>query len=134
MAQLELDAFEAWVRETMRGCNDADEINAALEGEFDIAGDGDFIFKNFFTQGQWAAWQAASQARVTLRDMDSAPNNGTPILVRLERVSLGSLWQIASIRPNVTIVGHVFGFDCPPMVGWLPLPFVAESESSDATE
>lgn len=69
-----------------------------------------------------------------LRPMSTAPNDGTPILVRLEKESLCSLWHVARIRPKMTVIGHVFGFDCPPMIGWLPLPVIAETEVPDASK
>lgn len=62
--------------------------------------------------------------QVLLRPMDTAPRDGTGFLVLLEKESLGRKWHSASIRPNITLVGHQFGFDCPNMLGWIPLPEV----------
>ena len=60
--------------------------------------------------------------QVRLRSMDAAPRNGTGILVLLEKESLGRVWHSAVIKPNISIVGHHFAFDCPKMLGWIPLP------------
>jgi hypothetical protein len=60
--------------------------------------------------------------QVFLRPMATAPRDGTGILVLLEKESLGRVWHSASIRPNITLVGHQFAFDCAKMVGWIPLP------------
>lgn len=61
---------------------------------------------------------------VALNPMEMAPRDGTSILVLLEKEFLGSIWHSASVRPNVTFVGHCFGFDLPKMLGWIPLPHV----------
>lgn len=70
----------------------------------------------------------------SLRPMSTAPNDGTPILVRLERKSLNTFWHVARLHPNVQFVGHYFAFDCASMVGWLPLPVLAETEVPDASK
>lgn len=61
-------------------------------------------------------------ATVELNPMDTAPRDGTGILVLLESESLGRMWHTASLRPNISIVGHMFAFDCPKIIGWVALP------------
>lgn len=56
-----------------------------------------------------------------LNSMDTAPMN-TAILVLLSKESLHSEWHTATLHKNVSFVGHQFAFDCPKMIGWLPLP------------
>ena len=63
---------------------------------------------------------------IRLRPMNEAPKDGTPILVLLEKESLGMVWHSARIRPNVSFVGHRFAFDCPKMIGWISFPVVPQ--------
>lgn len=63
---------------------------------------------------------------IRLRPMNEAPKDGAPILVLLEKESLGMVWHSARIRPNVSFVGHRFAFDCPKMIGWIPFPVVSK--------
>lgn len=56
------------------------------------------------------------------QSIESAPMDGTPILVWLEAPMLRSRYQIAIFRPNVSIIGGVFAFDAPKPLGWQPLP------------
>lgn len=133
MAQLEMDRFEAWIRDRSRACMMDYEIDDLMSGSFDIDGSGGFIFEDSAVQAQWEAWQAALVDRPTLRPMSTAPNDGTPILVRLEKKSLNTFWHVAQIHPNVTFIGHYFAHDCSRMIGWLPLPVIPETEVPDAT-
>ena len=160
MAQLEMDRFTAWVRDTGRGCLSDADMDAILQVECDIDGDGKFHFTDDTVQRDWEVWQAALVDRdasrpevvfekeiknigsidcewnwvTALRPMSTAPNDGTPILVRLERKSLNTFWHVARLHPNVQFVGHYFAFDCAPMIGWLPLPVIAETEVPDASK
>lgn len=59
MAQLEMDRFEAWVRETGRGCLSDADMDAILQVECDIDGDGKFHFTDDTVQRDWEVWQAA---------------------------------------------------------------------------
>jgi hypothetical protein len=69
-------------------------------------------------------WVKFNGQVVELRDMADAPMDGTGILVLLAAQSLSRSWHTAILRPNISIVGHQFAFDCPKMLGWLPLPEV----------
>lgn len=59
----------------------------------------------------------------TLKPMAIAPID-RPILVYLEKPSLGSHWHVAQIHPNAKFVGHLFHYDCPKMIGWIDIPNV----------
>lgn len=142
MAQLEIDRFTEWVKSVIKSnlqsiCGDIfsdDEVLSLTDVKQYVDYNGKQRFHNVGIQAQWEAWQAALVDRPTLRPMSTAPNDGTPILVRLEKESLWSLWHVARIRPKMTVIGHEFGFDCPPMVGWLPLPVIVETEVPDASK
>lgn len=63
---------------------------------------------------------------VVLNPMDTAPKDGTAILVLLEKKSLGRVWHTAQLHKNVSFVGHYFAFDCPKMLGWIQMPELKE--------
>lgn len=52
------DDFEAWVRESARGCMEPDEIDALCQGALDFDGK-EYHFIDSTVQAQWLAWQAA---------------------------------------------------------------------------
>lgn len=54
--------------------------------------------------------------------IETAPTDGTPILVYLEAELLCSRVHTARLHPNVRIVATVFAFDAPKMTHWQPLP------------
>jgi hypothetical protein len=54
--------------------------------------------------------------------IETGPRDGTPVLVWLERVFMGSQVQTAHFRPNVSVIGSVFAFDAPKPTHWMPLP------------
>jgi hypothetical protein len=63
---------------------------------------------------------------INIHPMEDAPRDGTPILVLLEREFLKSSWHSARLGKNVSFVGNHFTFECPKMIGWLPLPVVSQ--------
>ena len=54
--------------------------------------------------------------------IETAPRDGTPILVWLVKAHLGTRIHVASLRPNISLVGQMFAFDMPEMLLWMPLP------------
>lgn len=54
------DAFEAWIRDRCRGCIEQDDIDQLCIGELDFDS-GEYTFLSTEVQGQWEAWQAATE-------------------------------------------------------------------------
>jgi hypothetical protein len=57
-------------------------------------------------------------------DMESAPKDGSSILLKLEtEIPSRGIYHTGSISSNgVSIIAGRFGFDCPNPIAWLPLP------------
>ena len=142
MAQLEMDRFVAWVLSTftanMRAMVDDSWSDDDVLSLLDLNRRVDFYGNERFCadaiQRQWEAWQAALIDCPALRPMSTAPNDGTPILVRLEKATLGGAWQTVSLSPNNLTIGQCYVYALPPMIGWLPLPVIAETEVPDASK
>lgn len=58
--------------------------------------------------------------------IETAPRDGTSILVYLEAELLGSRIHAAQLRPNISIVATVFAFDAPKMTHWAEMPIPPE--------
>ena len=54
--------------------------------------------------------------------IETAPKDGTPMLVYLAEVMVNSYVQVATFHPNISIVGGQFAFDAPQATHWMPLP------------
>jgi len=55
------------------------------------------------------------------KPIESAPKDGTAILVYLEEAMLGSRVQVMRTG-NASTIGSIFSFDAPKPTHWMPLP------------
>jgi hypothetical protein len=62
--------------------------------------------------------------------METAPRDGTPILVLLEEDLLDSRVHAATLHPNVSMIGCHFAFDVPKPIRWMPQP-PTEAKAND---
>jgi hypothetical protein len=97
------DDFEAWIRDTARGCMEEKEIDTFCHGELDQSGE--YTFSDQHVQAQWMAWQAACR----LASVKEGPLNS-------ERWTLGELiaelekWrELASGKTCVSFENLCFG-------------------------
>ena len=58
--KMQHDEFETWIRDRCRGCLAQDEIDQLCIGELDFDS-GEYTFSSTEVQGQWEAWQAATE-------------------------------------------------------------------------
>lgn len=75
------------------------------------------------SSGCWGAMLSAAPAPQGdgWREIDSAPKDGSSILVWLPKPRFGS--NVQHMRTgNVAIIGGGFAFDCPKPTHWMPLP------------
>lgn len=55
--------------------------------------------------------------------IETAPKDGTPILVYLPKMQFNSHLHVATYHPNLTVIGGCFDFDLPcKPTHWMPLP------------
>ena len=64
------------------------------------------------------------------KPIESAPRDGTPVLVWLKKTSLGSHVHAAMLRPKgkPSTIGHHFQFDVGEPTHWMPIPDPPEEE------
>mgnify|MGYP000405532885 CR=1 FL=1 len=69
--------------------------------------------------------------KTRLRPMSEVPTDGTPVLVLLEKESLGRRWHSAQFRSNISIIGHLFAFDLSKPLGWIELPTLVQENPDE---
>jgi len=100
----------------------------------DLRNDGDGTYIRFETQCAFWGWLAArsTPAAAEWRPIETAPNDGTPILVWLPVKMLGRHVHSATFGKNIKTIGGVFAFDatCAP-THWMPSPPAPDAGSGN---
>lgn len=65
--------------------------------------------------------------------IETAPRDGTPILVYLEEPMLHSRVHAAVFHPKMKTIGCNFSFDCPAATHWKPQPEPPKEQTNDRT-